>query len=265
MIKFFRKIRQNLLSEGKTGKPDWPAGRYFKYAFGEIVLVVIGILIALAINNWNSNRLLRNSAYQNMRALNKNIEDDINQLQNSKSFMDSVIFYSNKLNMTFQKRSTVNEKTIFYLLELLLERNMTINSNTFETLNRNGEFIALDKNLQNQIVAYYSSIERVKERENISNGFIQRNYEPYLLKNYNYAIMNKANPWESVQDYLKNDSRDARMIHDSIFLEDNYLESLVFARYYQIKSQKESYEKALYEGRKLMEKLEGEIGKFSSR
>jgi len=46
MIKFFRKIRQNLLSEGKTGK-------YFKYAIGEIVLVVIGILIALSINNWN--------------------------------------------------------------------------------------------------------------------------------------------------------------------------------------------------------------------
>ncbi|MBT8297287.1 MAG: hypothetical protein KJO52_03060, partial [Maribacter sp.] len=49
MIKFFRKIRQNLLSEGKTGK-------YFKYAIGEIVLVVIGILIALQINNWNEER-----------------------------------------------------------------------------------------------------------------------------------------------------------------------------------------------------------------
>ena len=49
MIKFFRKIRQNLLMENKTG-------RYFKYAIGEIVLVVIGILIALQINNWNENR-----------------------------------------------------------------------------------------------------------------------------------------------------------------------------------------------------------------
>ena len=49
MIKFFRKIRQNLLSEGKTEK-------YVKYAFGEILLVVIGILIALQINNWNENR-----------------------------------------------------------------------------------------------------------------------------------------------------------------------------------------------------------------
>ncbi len=49
MIKFFRKIRYQLLGEGKTGK-------YLKYAIGEIVLVVIGILIALSINNWNENR-----------------------------------------------------------------------------------------------------------------------------------------------------------------------------------------------------------------
>ena len=49
MIKFFRKIRQNLLMENKTGK-------YLKYAIGEIVLVMIGILLALQVNNWNENR-----------------------------------------------------------------------------------------------------------------------------------------------------------------------------------------------------------------
>jgi len=49
LINFFRKIRQNLLSEGKTAK-------YLKYAAGEIILVVIGILIALSINNWNTDR-----------------------------------------------------------------------------------------------------------------------------------------------------------------------------------------------------------------
>ena len=50
MIKFFRTIRQNMLMENKTGT-------YFKYAIGEIILVVIGILIAVQINNWNMARL----------------------------------------------------------------------------------------------------------------------------------------------------------------------------------------------------------------
>lgn len=46
MIKFFRHIRQSLIMNNQTG-------RYLKYAIGEILLVVIGILIALQINNWN--------------------------------------------------------------------------------------------------------------------------------------------------------------------------------------------------------------------
>jgi len=50
MIKFFRKIRQRLLTENKFSK-------YLLYAIGEIVLVVIGILIALSINNWNQKRI----------------------------------------------------------------------------------------------------------------------------------------------------------------------------------------------------------------
>ena len=49
MIHFFRKIRYNLIANNKSYK-------YFKYAIGEIVLVVVGILIALSINNWNEER-----------------------------------------------------------------------------------------------------------------------------------------------------------------------------------------------------------------
>jgi hypothetical protein len=50
MIKLFRKIRQKLLTENKFS-------RYLVYAIGEIVLVVFGILIALSINNWNTNKV----------------------------------------------------------------------------------------------------------------------------------------------------------------------------------------------------------------
>ncbi|MDT0558335.1 DUF6090 family protein [Ichthyenterobacterium sp. W332] len=49
MIKFFRHIRKSLIEQNKMGK-------YFKYAIGEIILVVIGILIALQINTWNEDR-----------------------------------------------------------------------------------------------------------------------------------------------------------------------------------------------------------------
>ena len=49
MIKFFRQIRQSLVRQGKSQK-------YIVYAVGEILLVVVGILIAVQINNWNENQ-----------------------------------------------------------------------------------------------------------------------------------------------------------------------------------------------------------------
>jgi hypothetical protein len=53
MIKFFRHIRKTLLIENSPTAQKGTTRKYFKYAIGEIVLVVIGILIALQINNWN--------------------------------------------------------------------------------------------------------------------------------------------------------------------------------------------------------------------
>ncbi len=67
MIKLFRNIRQNLLNEGKTTK-------YLKYAIGEIILVVIGILIALSINNWNEDRKSRKQEVKYLNNLRADIE-----------------------------------------------------------------------------------------------------------------------------------------------------------------------------------------------
>lgn len=56
MIKFFRKIRYDLMEKNPPAGRAGKTGKYLKYAIGEIILVVIGILIALSINNWNEDR-----------------------------------------------------------------------------------------------------------------------------------------------------------------------------------------------------------------
>ncbi len=75
MIKVFRKIRQQLLKEGKTTQ-------YIKYAIGEIALVVIGILIALQINNWNEQRLEEIEINNILNTITSNLNSDINALDN---------------------------------------------------------------------------------------------------------------------------------------------------------------------------------------
>lgn len=76
MIKFFRKIRQKLLTENKFSK-------YLLYAIGEIVLVVIGILIALQINNWNENRKLKGAEIKLLQNFKTSIENDTLNLNNN--------------------------------------------------------------------------------------------------------------------------------------------------------------------------------------
>jgi len=72
MIKFFRHIRKQLLGEGETAK-------YLKYAIGEILLVVLGILIALQINNWNENRKAHAMSKTYLAEIIKDLESDISE------------------------------------------------------------------------------------------------------------------------------------------------------------------------------------------
>jgi hypothetical protein len=79
MIKFFRKIRQTLFFEGKNSK-------YLKYAIGEIILVVIGILIALQINNWNNDRIDSKHETNILREILVNLEKDVVNLNSKIDF-----------------------------------------------------------------------------------------------------------------------------------------------------------------------------------
>ena len=74
MIKFFRNIRQTLIKENKTSN-------YFKYAIGEIALVVIGILIALQINNWNEQKKADQFELKMLAEIKKSIVKDNTYLQ----------------------------------------------------------------------------------------------------------------------------------------------------------------------------------------
>jgi hypothetical protein len=95
MIKLFRNIRQNLLNEGKTTK-------YFKYAVGEIVLVVIGILIAININDWNN----RQTKIANEKVLLASLIEELSNhemklkeyIQKSQKYLESELMVLSKIN-----------------------------------------------------------------------------------------------------------------------------------------------------------------------
>ncbi|MBE9489470.1 MAG: hypothetical protein IMY67_04175 [Bacteroidetes bacterium] len=106
MIKFFRRIRQQLLNENKTRK-------YLKYAVGEIVLVVIGILIALQINNWNNQNLLHKKELNYLVEIRENLNEDLKKIE--------VVFEYNT-----KKAGAINEA--FTLMGSSIETNVRVDS-----------------------------------------------------------------------------------------------------------------------------------------
>ena len=104
MIKFFRKIRQRLLTENKFSK-------YLLYAIGEIILVVIGILIALSINNWNEERKESLIEKNYLRRLLVDLENDYKTLSFSKDLSRDRINQVNILSNVIENQSQSNENS----------------------------------------------------------------------------------------------------------------------------------------------------------
>jgi len=163
MIKFFRKIRKNLLSEGKTGK-------YLKYAIGEIVLVVIGILIALQINNWNENRKVQKQEVQ----IYKEIKSDL--IETKKEILQAVrvnkfclTSNQNLINAILTKEP--NSETINnHFKASMAEQKVFPKTSAFENLKTIGLNTLSNDSLRIAITNLFQlSFERMKDQSRMEN------------------------------------------------------------------------------------------------
>ncbi len=156
MLKFFRRIRQNMINENKTGK-------YIKYAIGEIILVVVGILIALQINNWNEERKDHILEKEYLTRLLEDIKFDISWVNNY--ILDR---YKRKVEnlekgKAYYQGNYVIKDTLQFLKNIgyggvFGNAAFNLNKNTYNELISTGNLrkIKSDK-LRNEIVTYYET------------------------------------------------------------------------------------------------------------
>ncbi len=218
MIKFFRKIRQNLLSQGKTGK-------YFKYALGEIILVVIGILIALQINNLNEKKKTRDKEIIYL------INIRIDQIQNLKALDDFISIRTDELRSTefvlkyFEMDSLVDlNKFNYHNLNVLEWYPFIQNNNTYDELLNTGNLslisnIEIKNKLQNMQTSY-KSIAFVEAE-------MQQDYERYLYE----VFFNSVDFKSSIKNFEEQLSKGQNK--SGIKIERNDFESLKKSKLYR--------------------------------
>ena len=175
MIKFFRKIRKNLLIENKTGK-------YFKYAIGEIVLVVIGILIALQINNWNQERLEGKKEQIVLKQLYSDFEANDSIIKKGfKTYktllaINSVIIRNTGPNVLVPKDSVTKDSLnrLFYPKVNLVNNSLTISSQQLDVVTNNGLKVILSK--FPSIYRSYQEIENEIKNHTIEQRIYHKKY-----------------------------------------------------------------------------------------
>lgn len=201
MIKFFRNIRQNLLSKNKFSK-------YLTYAIGEIVLVVIGILIALSINNWNNDKKDKQAELKYLNQIRKSLQENNLILKERIVNDEKTLKFGDQLYNHFKTKKELNDSIKQILVLLLNDQMISFNIAAFENLKNDGLSFISNDDLKFEIINIYD-----KELKYIQNIFANQfeNYlsgviNPFFSDNFEFVSNEKymsAEP-NNYQDLLSN-------------------------------------------------------------
>jgi hypothetical protein len=196
MIKIFRKIRHNLLMENKTGK-------YFKYAIGEIVLVVIGILIALQINNWNETRKQRDKELHYLSNIKKDLQMNIAHLDEYIKIREKAIISANTIIEHYEgKPITDLKKFSNQTVDIYTWRKFFQTNNTFQELTNSGNLALISNDSIKSILLNMETLYKVMKDEEAHFRYDAELllYEPSynmmdmndIVQSYTYKVTNGA-------------------------------------------------------------------------
>ena len=177
MLKIFRKTRQHLLSIGKTKT-------YLKYAVGEIALVVIGILIALHINNSNTRVQQSNTELKILQSMKENLNSDIQEMEGN------LKIYSLALKSTLEILKVLNipeyetDSLNIYFGHLAAHVMFIETTSAYENLKTIGFEIIKSDNLKKNIMHIYGKQYQVIEvSESIYANYLNSNLNPVIFDN----------------------------------------------------------------------------------
>ena len=180
MFKFFRHIRQKLLTENKFSK-------YLLYAIGEIILVVIGILIALKINNSNEASNLKHNELILLMEMQQNLKHDSDKLNGILIANQERIRSNEMVKVSLENNVPFNDSLKYHFGNTFGNWQLTENTAAWENLKSIGLDLISNDSLRNSISYLYSSkyiyLENVEK--GADDGYQWNQLYPQILKHIN--------------------------------------------------------------------------------
>lgn len=222
MLAFFRKIRKGFLAEGKTIT-------YLKYAIGEIVLVVVGILIALQINNYNENQKLRHKEVILLNEMKQNLSDDLKDINFNLEGNIQRIRANQAILETLEGSVAHSDSLDFFYGNILGNYQLSENTTAWQNLKSIGVDLISNDSLRSAISYLYSN--RYIYLENLEKGLDDRyqwnNVYPMVLEHIDVdEVWQSGKPADQVK--LMEDRKFVQVLKMNLFireyLQQQYLE-----------------------------------------
>ncbi|WP_165764785.1 DUF6090 family protein [Winogradskyella aurantia] len=198
--------------KNQTSKPASQTGRYFKYAIGEIILVVIGILIALQINNWNENRKLKQLTDGIYSTIKSDLEADIAKTELFLNYYDSV---RKPLFLSFLRDELIKEEVIKNPSLQLGFRgwdDIRISTRGYELLKNLPSISNSNQSLANKIADFYNThlYEIEIAQIELAQEFLDNNLH-FKRKGFTWSYVMGRHDENFIEYYLYDDDAKNRM------------------------------------------------------
>jgi hypothetical protein len=190
MIKYFRRFRQRLISENLPSGQAGKFSKYLLYAIGEIVLVVIGILIALSLNNWNQNITYKNE----LKLIIKEVHNDLNQdLSYLNEEVNNIKIFNNNIDNLLNNGNNMSPDSLLNAITKVHSVTSFIPVNFgYNKLNKHPRTDILSDSLLNNLSIYYSKFSNQMNNTSFEglSMYSLNLFRDYLIK-YGFPLTNR--------------------------------------------------------------------------
>lgn len=220
MFTLFRRIRQKLIESGSTTK-------YLLYAIGEILLVVIGILIALSVNNWNEERIERNQEEKIIARLNAEFINNLEILQNELARLDSTHHAVEQLldlELGPDRYEYSDEEWNRLILKSVQTPTWNPSSYVLTDLKNSGRISSLNdeqlvKDLFSWEKQYDNAVENTENFKRNLNSYLEYMVDSGLIRSANADFGVKSNPLDTeFRNDIINDMKFYNILHERLLL-----------------------------------------------
>lgn len=223
MIKLFKIIKQKPISVNKLTK-------YLLYALGEILLIAIGILIALKVNNNNEYIKNRKLEKQYYKLLLEDIKEDENQIEDLIQISNQKLDYANRLAVHLQSSKIVIDSVAFWHRMIMSgARNVfEPNHSAFDDLKGGANLnLITDLEIKNKIKKYYTKTNHYKEAIRLNAAYDFKRFQTFAAEPIQFGLVYIFNHSEVMKKYY-----DPKVIHHLRTIKPKTLSKDYIKKYY---------------------------------